>query len=112
MRIEKADKIVTFEKLGKYRDARSATLAVVEKNNGKKVNLRKPTFDYGRRESFTPPEYNLMEIGVIEDVESYVRQAFQKKTALMFKEGEEFRGKNKETIDYIKKRIQKKLIYL
>lgn len=106
MKIQKANKIVTFDKIDQHQDARSATLAVVEKRNGKKVNLRKPTFDYGRRESFTVPEYNLMEIGVIEDVESYVRQAFQKKTALMFKEGEEFRGKNKETIDYIKKRIQ------
>jgi len=105
MKIQKADKIVIFDKLTEHRDARSTTLAIVEKTNGKKVTLRKPTFDYGRRESFTCAEYNLMEIGIIEDVESYVRQSFQKKTALMFKEGEEFGGKNKQTIDYVKKRI-------
>lgn len=103
--IAEADKIITFDKIEQYRDAQSSTLAIVEKN-GKKINVRKPTFDYGRREEFSCPEYNLTEIGVIEDVESYVRQAFQKKTALMFKEGEEFGGKNKQTIDYIKRRIQ------
>lgn len=100
----KMNKIVLFNKQRKYIDAGSATLAVVERN-GKKVNIRKPTFDYGVRESFCKPEYNLTEIGVIEDVESYVRQAFQKKTALMFKEGEEFTGKNEETIKYIKIRL-------
>ncbi len=106
MKINKADKIVTFDKLDEHRDAQSATLAVVNKRNGTKFNAKKPTFDYGRREVFSPPEYNLMEIGVIEDVESYVRQSFQKKTALMFKEGEEYRGKNTQAIDYIKKRVQ------
>ena len=107
MKIEKADRIITFDKMKEYRDAQSATLAVVEnRSNGRKISIRKPTHDYGAREQFSPPEYNLMEIGVIEDVESYVRQAFQKKTALMFKEGHEYRGKNKETIDYIKRRLQ------
>lgn len=108
MNIQKADRIITFEKLSKqYTDIRSATLSVVEnRSNGRKVNVKKPTFDYGRREEFSCPEYNLMELGVIEDVESYVRQAFQKKTALMFKEGEEYSGKNKDVITYIKRRIQ------
>jgi len=107
MKIQKANKIITFSKMEEHRDAQSTTLAIVsQRSTGKRINVRKPTYDYGRREEFSIPEYNLMEIGVIEDVESYVRQAFQKKTALMFKEGEEFTGKNKETIDYIKKRIQ------
>jgi hypothetical protein len=107
MNIQKADRIITFDKISKeYRDARSSTLAVVEKGGGKRINIKKPTFDYGRREEFTCPEYNLMEIGVIEDVESYVRQSFQKKTALMFKQGEELSGKNKTVIEYLKKRIQ------
>ena len=83
------DKIIFLKKNPNLRDAQSATLAVVERG-GRKVNIKKPTLDYGQREVFCRPEYNLTEIGVIEDVESYVRQAFQKKTALMFKEGEEF----------------------
>lgn len=71
-----------------------------------KSMTRKPTMDYGNRGYFMPSEFNLAEIGIIEDVESYVRQSFQKKTALMFKEGEDFTGKNKKTINYIKKRIK------
>jgi hypothetical protein len=67
--------------------------------------VRKPSLDYGDRGDFNPSEFNLYEVGIIEDVESYVRQAFQKKAALMFKEGEEFTGKNKETIRYVKRRI-------
>ena len=88
------------------RDARSATLATVQNEMGKRPNIKSPVADYGRRQGFYRPEYDMIEIGVIEDVESYVRQAFQKKTALMFKEGEKFKGKNKETIDYIKTRLQ------
>ena len=103
--IQNADKIITFGKLTNSADARSSTLAIVEKN-GKKVNIKKPTFDYGTREMFSRSEYNLTEIGVIEDVESYVRQSFQKKTSLMFKEGEEFGGKDKQTIRYIKRRLE------
>jgi len=68
--------------------------------------IKKPSMDFGDRGHFMPGEFNLYEIGIIEDVDSYVRQAFQKKAALMFKEGEEFTGKNQKTIQYIKKRIK------
>lgn len=106
MELKKATDIVYFNHFDPRNvDARSSTLAVVERSPGRKVNVRKPTFDYGRRDQFAPSEFNLVEIGTIEDVESYVRQAFQKKTALMFKEGEEFIGKNPETIKYIKTRL-------
>lgn len=54
---------------------------------------------------FLPPEYDLAEIGKIEDTESLVRQAFKKKEGLMFKEGLSYRGKNKATIQYIKTRM-------
>jgi hypothetical protein len=57
---------------------------------------------------FVPSEYNLVEISLIEDGESLVRQAFQKKTSLMFKEGEVFTGLNEETIAYVKNRMVKK----
>lgn len=105
MIIQKANRIVTFNKLDQIGDARSATIAVVERRPAKKITIKKPTFDYGRREVFAPAEYNLQQIGVIEDTESYVRQSFQKKAALMFKEGEKFVGNNIETIKYIKKRM-------
>jgi len=52
-----------------------------------------------------PPEYNLAEIGRIIDVESYARQSFSKKIALMYKEGWTLIGKNPKTIKYIKARF-------
>lgn len=101
-----ADKIITFNKSNTNRDASSAILSVVEKSPGQKPNIKNPVQNYGFRQAFYRPEYNLIEIGTIEDVESLVRQAFQKKTALMFKEGEKFASKNKEAIRYIKSRIK------
>lgn len=63
------------------------------------------TFGYGR-DSFVPTEYDLSEIGRIEDVENMVRQAFKKKTGLMFKESYDFVGPNLQTVQYIKKRFK------
>jgi hypothetical protein len=57
------------------------------------------------RGAFTPSEYDLGEIGRIEDTDSYVRQAFDKKVALMFKEGWDFVGPNTRTIQYLKTRL-------
>jgi len=57
------------------------------------------------RGSFTTAEYDLAEIGRIEDTDSYARQAFNKKVALMFKEGWGFTGANPRTVRYIKARF-------
>jgi ribosomal protein S27AE len=54
---------------------------------------------------FLAPEYDLSEIGKIEDVDSFVRQSFRKKEGLMFKEGVSYRGRNKATIQYVKTRM-------
>src|SRR3990167_9231579 len=54
---------------------------------------------------FQPYRIQMAEIGKIEDTDSYVRQAFTKKTALMFKEGWDFVGPNPRTIKYIKARF-------
>jgi len=59
----------------------------------------------GGRGYFLPAEYDLSEIGVIEDTDSFVRQAFKKKIGLMFKEGLGYSGANKNTIKYIKTRM-------
>ena len=63
------------------------------------------TYGFGR-DAFTPTEYDLAEIGRIEDVENMVRQAFKKKVGLMFKEGYDFVGPNKTTVQYVKKRLK------
>ena len=81
-------------------------------NTKPKVNLIKSinnpalgyTYGYGR-DSFMPSEYDLSEIGRIEDVENIVRQAFKKKLGLMFKAGYDFAGPNKNTVRYIKERF-------
>jgi hypothetical protein len=54
---------------------------------------------------FQEAEYDLAQVGRIRDVESMVSQAFDKKTALMFKEGWNFVGKNPKTIKYIRTRF-------
>ena len=61
-------------------------------------------FQFGRG-SFQSGEYDLSEIGKVEDTDSYVRKAFQKKLSLMFKEGYSYRGANANTIKYIKTRL-------
>lgn len=73
--------------------------------------LRSPAFLYmsmygtGGRSRFLPSEYDLREIGRIEDTESLLMQAFQKKLGLMFKEGWDFLGPNIKTVAYIKRRF-------
>lgn len=57
------------------------------------------------RGQFVCPEYDLAEIGRVEDTESYVRQAFDKKVGLMFKEGWDLIGRNPKTVKYIKIRL-------
>lgn len=57
------------------------------------------------RDYFQPPEYNLTEIGRVEDVESYVRQAHVKKVGLMFKSGYSLTGPNPKTIAYVERRL-------
>jgi hypothetical protein len=58
----------------------------------------------GGRGMYSPPEYDLAEIGVIEDVDGYVAQSFQKKLGLMFKEGFEFISQNKKFLKYYEDR--------
>lgn len=57
------------------------------------------------RGAFNPSEYDLGEIGRIADTDSFVARAFNKKTALMFKEGWDITSKNLQTVKYIKARM-------
>lgn len=61
-------------------------------------------FAHGRG-NFISSEYDLAEIGKIEDTDSFVRQAFKKKEGLMFKEGVTAKGANKDTLRYYKTRM-------
>lgn len=73
--------------------------------------VKDPTLNYGGtrnlgRGAFQSAEYDLAEIGKIEDTDSYVMQAFEKKVALMFKEGWDLVGPNLRTIKYIRARFE------
>jgi len=65
-------------------DASGAIVATVTNNKGSQRKVQNPVMGYGYRQIYLPSEYDLSTISLIEDGESYVRQAFQKKTALMF----------------------------
>ena len=86
--------------------APTAIVKIISNDKGNIIKLKDPVQNYGRRQMFVPCEYDLSQISLIEDGESLVRQAFSKKTSLMFKEGEVFAGKNAATISYIKSRIR------
>lgn len=75
--------------------------------DSKKITPTVLSYSHSRgRGFFLPPEYDLTEIKLIQDVDSFVRQAFKKKLGLMFKEGYVYRGKNKDSIKYIRERLE------
>lgn len=71
----------------------------------KSPTLRYNSNRYRGRGQFAQAEYDLAEAGRVEDTDSYVRQAFDKKVALMFKEGWDVVGKNPRTVKYIRQRF-------
>ncbi len=71
--------------------------------------IRNPVLSFKLRpgaNEFEQPEYDMAEIGRIEDVEAYVQRAFTQKEGLMFKEDWEVIGKDPKTIKYIKQRFE------
>jgi len=71
--------------------------------------VRSPVLSFKLRsgiDEFEQSEYDMAEIGRIEDIESFVARAFAQKQGLMFKEGWELVGKNLNTIQYIKQRFE------
>jgi hypothetical protein len=71
--------------------------------------IKNPVLSFKLRpgaKDFEQPEYDMAEIGRIEDVESYVQRAFTQKEGLMFKEDWEVVGRNLQTIKYIRQRFE------
>jgi hypothetical protein len=58
------------------------------------------------RTSFQVAEYNLGEISKVMDIESYVRQAFNKHVELCMKEGYDISSRDEEATKYIKRRLK------
>ena len=80
-----------------------------DKKPGNIAPIKSTTLSYaalgGQRGTFHESDYDLALINRIEDTDSYVHQAFLKKTGLMFKEGYEFVGADPRTIQYVKLRL-------
>lgn len=73
-------------------------------------NIQSKVFSYSQQQQYgrttwNGPEYDLNEIGKIEDTESFVRQSFKKKIGLMFKEGYGYKSSDKDALSYIKIRL-------
>jgi K+-transporting ATPase c subunit len=101
---------MTRKKRSPNRENRTSDVSTIVKtissSRNKLRRLKDPVENYGYRQVFVPAEFDLALISRIENGETYVKQAFNKKNSLMFKEGEVFSGKNEKTIDYIKTRIR------
>lgn len=72
----------------------------------KKINNRSMTYADRHRGNWFKPEYDLTEIQIAQDVDSYVFKAIQKKIHRFVLAGWEFVGNDSETVNYIKKRIK------
>lgn len=88
----------------RLQDAESSSLV----NISKIPRVINPSLSYKNRRGlgeFEEAEYDMAEIGRIEDVESMVQRAFSLKEGLFFKEGYELVGKNASVIQYLKARF-------
>mgnify|MGYP000462778420 CR=1 FL=1 len=94
--------------LKRTRDVSSQPPPIRTVSLAKLKRVKSPVLSFNLRtgtDGFQQPEYDMAEIGRVEDVEGYVSRAFTLKEGLMFKEGWELVGKNPTTIKYIKKRF-------
>lgn len=78
--------------------------------NVKKIGLQYNTLPKPRKgtryEDFRVPEYNIGLMAALRDLDGYVDQAFSKHEFKIIKPGYEFSGKNKETVDWVRNRLQ------
>jgi len=58
------------------------------------------------RKEFSPPEFNLEEIKIASESDSYIKASFIKYEQLMFKAGYELKGDNDKAIEYLKTRFR------
>lgn len=72
----------------------------------KKVNGRAMPYADRHRGNWFKPEYELTELQVAQDTDSFLFKAIQKKVHRFVLAGWEFVGNDKETVNYIKKRLK------
>lgn len=91
------------EKASFMLDARRPKVAAKVSNTSVAYGTLGPTQS---RSSFQPSEYNLGEISKVMDIESYVRQAFNKHVELCLKEGYDISSRDEKATSYIKRRLK------
>lgn len=72
----------------------------------KKINARSMPYADRHRGNWFKPEYDLTEIQIAQDTDAFLFKAIQKKVQRFVLAGWEFVGNNRETVDYIKRRIK------
>lgn len=72
----------------------------------KKVNNRSMSYADRHRGNWFKPEYDLTELQIAQDVDSYVFKAIQKKVHRFMLAGWELVGNDSTTLNYVKKRIR------
>lgn len=82
--------------------------ASVNKSNYKKYMVKAISLIKGasdNREEFTAPEYNLEEIRIASEADSYIKMALMKYSYMLFKAGYLLKSNNEKASDYIKMRF-------
>jgi hypothetical protein len=72
----------------------------------KRINNKSMSYADRHRGNWFKPEYDLTEIQIAQDVDSYVFKAIQKKVHRFILAGWELVGDDKETLNYVKKRLK------
>jgi hypothetical protein len=72
----------------------------------KKINSRALSYADRHRGSWFKPEYDLTELQIAQDTDSFLFKAIQKKVQRFVLAGWDFVGNDKETVLYVKKRIK------
>ncbi len=108
----KSDLVKEYLKAVKYkRDSHSdmnkpLELEAISGARVKKINNRSMHYGDRHRGNWFKPEYDLTELQIAQDVDSYIFKAIQKKVQRFVLAGWEIVGKDQTTVDYIKRRLK------
>ena len=72
----------------------------------KRIDNKSMVYSDRHRGNWFKPEYDLTELQIAQDTDSYIYKAIQKKVNKLVLAGWEFVGKDVEIVNYIKKRIK------
>ena len=80
--------------------------SILSKPGFKKISNRTLSYTERHRGIWFKPEYNLAEIQIAQDTDSFLHRALKRKTNRLIVSGWEITGENSEAVKYIKRRIK------